>query len=67
MKKFLAVLACLLLILLAACGANGASDEVILSVSGDGVSAPAEFSLKDLQALGGQTLTYSTVNNFPST
>ena len=67
MKKLLAVLACLLLILLAACGANGASDEVILSVSGDGVSAPAEFSLKDLQALGGQTLTYSTVNNFPST
>ena len=63
MKKAFVVAACLLLILLAACGA---SDEIILSVSGDGVSTPTEFSLKDLQSLDDQTLTYSTLNNYPS-
>ena len=66
MKKLLAVIFCLLLLFAAACG-NGASDEPILTVSGEGISEPMEFSLKDLQTLDDQTLVYSTVNNFPST
>ena len=66
MKKLLAVIFCLLLLTAAACG-NGASDEPILTVSGEGISEPMEFSLKDLQTLDDQTLVYSTVNNFPST
>ncbi len=66
MKKLLAVIFCLLLLFAAACG-SGASGETVLTVSGAGLETPAEFSLKDLQAMEDQTLVYSTVNNFPST
>ena len=66
MKKLLAVIFCLLLLLTAACGSGG-SGETVLTVSGAGLSEPVQLSLKDLQTLDDQTLVYSTVNNFPST
>ncbi|MBR0376576.1 MAG: chitobiase/beta-hexosaminidase C-terminal domain-containing protein [Firmicutes bacterium] len=65
MKKILAIVFCLLLLLLASCG--GGSGETVLTVSGAGLSEPVQLSLKDLQAMDDQTLVYSTVNNFPST
>ena len=66
MKKLLAVIFCLLLLLTAACGSGG-SGETVLTVSGAGLSEPVQLSLKDLQAMEDQTRVYSTVNNFPST
>ena len=67
MKKLLTVIFCLLLLVLASCGGADISTEPIVTVSGEGVDGPVQFSLKDLQATDTQTLVYSTVNNFPST
>lgn len=66
MKKILAIVFCLLLLLMTACGSSG-SGETVLTVSGAGLSEPVQLSLKDLQTMDDQTLVYSTVNNFPST
>lgn len=67
MKKLLAIVFCLLLLFAAACGAAEFSTEPIVTVSGQGVDGPVQFSLQDLRSLDVQTLAYSTVNNFPST
>ena len=67
MKKLLAIVFCLLLLFAAACGAAEFSTEPIVTVSGQGVDGPVQFSLQDLRSLDVQTLVYSTVNNFPST
>lgn len=74
MKKLLAVLALGLVLLLASCG--GAADrdtsgesgdeQTLMTVCGDGVEGTFEFSLNELKALDDRTLTYSTVNNYPS-